>query len=118
MRPGDYHLVLSHKSTFEMVYPSITFYYSWILHNLAVLTFVRSHNCNSINLNLIGTILDSKHIYTKLSSNLSQPYNFSLTENTPDIYLKFQADSVWPKFQSHVLLGSCPRPLFANNTHI
>ena len=115
---GDYHLVPSHKSTFKVVYPSITFYYSWILHNLAVLTFVRSLDRNSINLYPIDTILDSKHMYTKLSSNIICPYNFSLTRSTPEIYSKFQADLVWPKFQSQILPGFYPRPLFVIMAHI
>ena len=38
------------------------------------------------------SILDSKHIYMKFPTNLSEPYNFSLTGNTLEIGSTFLAD--------------------------
>ena len=70
---------------------------------LAVLTFVRFFNHNSLNLNPNDSILNSKHIYTKFPTNMDEPYNFPLTRNTPESSSKFQADSSLAIFKLHVL---------------
>ena len=56
------------------------------------------------------SIFDSKHFYTKFPTITGESYNFSLTGNTPEIYLKFQADSSLATFPFHELPNLYPRP--------
>ena len=72
--------------------------------------FVRFFDNNSLNLNPNDSILDSKHIYTKFSTNIGEPYNFLLTEITPEIASNFQADPSLAIFPFHVLPSLYPIP--------
>ena len=79
----DYLKISSQKFNFQS-YLLNQFILSYTdLMVLTVLTFVRSFDHNSLDLNLNDSILDSKHIYTKFPTNLRNQYNISLTGNTP-----------------------------------